>query len=115
MSRLKIFVDLPEVKDSLICDRSGTLLEHSNMEDAESISAVMGYLVSMMEQAGESLGLSDVSKISLSGPNVSCFIFAESNILRTVYLEPTSSRQEFEKKVDAMKRAASANKPGRIT
>jgi hypothetical protein len=104
MSKLKPFLSIPEVKNGVICDRAGTLLEHSNMEDAESIAAVMGYMVNTLAQCGESLGLSEPTMFNLSGKDISCYVFAESNLLWVLYLDPASSQQEFERKIETMKR-----------
>lgn len=112
MSRLKAILNLPEVKNGVLGDRSGTLLEHSNVENAESISAVMGYFASLMDQCGDSLGLSELSKATISGKNLSCLLLAESNNLGTLYLDSSSSQHEFEKVVDAMKRSTTKNRLG---
>lgn len=103
MSRLKPFVNLPEVKEGVICDLSGTLMEHSSMEDAEGVAAVIGYFINTMTQCGESLGLSEPTSIYLTGRDVSCCVFSEDKLLWIFYLDPSCSLQEFERKIKAMR------------
>jgi len=108
MNRLKPFVNLPEVRAGVICDLSGTLMELSSIDDAESVAAVIGYFVNVITQCGESLGLSEPTTLYLTGRDLSCCVLAEDKLLWIFYLDPSCSIQEFERKITAMK------KPGRI-
>lgn len=102
MSRLDVFANLSEVKDGIICDRFGALLEHSQKEDAESISTVMGYFVGMVSQCGDMLGFSEPSKMIISGSGLSCMVVLKKDSIWTIYLDPGRSLREFETKIDAI-------------
>jgi len=109
MSKLEKIINLKEVIGGIICDKSGTLLEHANTPDAESVAAVTGYYVNLIIQCGESLGFDVLSRINLTGKDLSCIVFLENNFVQSIYLDPSSSQTEFEKKIHAMKRNSSLN------
>ena len=113
MNRLTPFTQLPEVKDAVISDKEGTLIEHTGTKEAESVAAVMSFFVSGLDACGDALGFGKPLKVCCTGNNLSCVLFVHDNMIWTVYLDAGASQSAFERKLDSfMKNTEKSGKGG---
>ena len=96
---------LSEVRKGLLCHSSGEIQETSGIEDGEQMSAMMQYLISAIRECGESLSLSKLKKLSITGKGLAGTIFVNDNTLCIFELDPTISQRKFEKKIESMKQS----------
>jgi predicted regulator of Ras-like GTPase activity (Roadblock/LC7/MglB family) len=112
MNRLTPFAILPEVKDAVISDMEGTLIEHTPSEDAESIAAVMSFFVNGIAECGDALGFGEPLKVCCSGKEFSYVLLVQDKKIWSFFLDPTASQSTFEKKVDAIRAKNTQSKRG---
>lgn len=100
MGVLSLFVGIREIKKSVVGDFMGALLESLGESDGESVAAVMGFTANNFGQAGETLGLGALQRVSVSGKKNSCIVTILDNMIVTAYFDPTIAVATIEKKID---------------
>ena len=100
MGDLKLVAKIPEVKSAVLTDMTGGFLDALREPDGESVAAVIGFLTSTMNQAGEDLGLGALHGISFSGQARACLIVVQGGLVTTVFIEPPTSLPAVEKAFD---------------
>jgi predicted regulator of Ras-like GTPase activity (Roadblock/LC7/MglB family) len=96
-----LVTSLPEVKGVVLGDLEGTFHDAVNEDDGESIAAVMGFICANVLQAGESLGLGTLHRVSLSGPTHASVALVQGRSVITAAVEPARSLAAVEKVLDS--------------
>ena len=101
MADLALVTSLPEVKGVVLGDLEGTFHDAVNEDDGESIAAVMGFVCATVVQAGESLGLGALQRVSLSGPTRASVLLVQGNSVISAAVEPARALGAVEKALDS--------------
>ncbi len=102
MTNLAMIGKLPEVKSAVLADRSGVFLDALNEPDGETTAAVVGFIATLMGEAGEQLGLGNMQGIQCSGPGRTSLIRLDGDRVLTAYVDPKVSIAAVEKKLDGV-------------
>jgi predicted regulator of Ras-like GTPase activity (Roadblock/LC7/MglB family) len=100
MRILTLFNNIREIKNAVVADLSGALLESMGDPDSEAVAAVAGYTAATMNEVGETLGLGGLEQLSFSGPSSACIVtMLDTNVVAT-FIDPAVSLAGVEKKLD---------------
>jgi predicted regulator of Ras-like GTPase activity (Roadblock/LC7/MglB family) len=102
MSDLEQMARLPGVTGAVRSDLQGTLLEQAREPNAEAVAAVMGFVASALSEAGETLGLGSLARLSLVGRGRSCVLVARPGALLSAFVEPPQLAGAVEKSLDSL-------------
>lgn len=100
MQNFQLVASCPEVIGAVVSDMQGTLLQSAGDIDAESLGAVISYSAGSLNNAGNELGLGDLSRIVVSGPTRTCIVTMRNRELLGVYIDSNRPVAAFEKKMD---------------
>ena len=102
MSELEQVARLPGVSGAIRSDLEGTLLERAREPDGEAVAAVMGFVATALLEAGETLGLGALERLSVAGSRRSCLVLVRAGTLITASVEPPQLAGALEKSVDSL-------------
>ncbi len=97
-------IKLPEVVASVVTDRSGMLVESTGDIDGEAAGAVNAVSAEALALTGETLGLGELQRASITGPNTACVIAVQGDEVVGVYVDPKKPIGPFEMKVEGVLR-----------
>ncbi len=100
MKNFGLIAKSPEVVGAVVSDFSGALLESSGNIDPEGTAAVLAYTSQALGQAGEQLGLGALTRAVVVGPGKTGIVTLLQDGVLGVYIDPTKSTANFEKKLD---------------
>lgn len=99
MKNFGIVTKFPEVLGAALTDGSGVVLECSGRMDGEAVGAVHAFTARYLAQAGETLGLSTLERLSLVG-NKSVYVIAvHENSVLGAEIDPSKPLATIEKKI----------------
>jgi predicted regulator of Ras-like GTPase activity (Roadblock/LC7/MglB family) len=101
MADLALVTSLPEVKGVVLGDLEGVFHDAVNEDDGESIAAVMGFVCAAVLQAGETLGLGTLHRLSLSGPSRASVVLVDGQQVISAAVEPPKALAAVEKALDS--------------
>jgi hypothetical protein len=88
MKECAAIAKLPDVIGAVLSDHSGTLLDWSGMVDGETAGAVHAFTARGFTQAGDTLGIGSLQRMSIVGPSKTCVIALQSDTILGLYGEP---------------------------
>jgi len=107
MADLAQLASIPDVKGVVLGDLSGTLVDAVREPDGETTAAVMGYVASMLSQAGEYLGLGALYTATMAGPGSGRALGVRPPSVLAASVESAKSLGAVEKAIDAALRGRS--------
>jgi predicted regulator of Ras-like GTPase activity (Roadblock/LC7/MglB family) len=100
MSDLAVIAKLAGVKSAVLGNLEGAYLDAVRETDGETIAAEMAFVSSTMMEAGEQLGLGQLSTISLAGPQRASVVVVRGQHVITALVEPAKSLGAVEKSIE---------------
>jgi len=97
-------VKFPEVVALVITDEGGALLETSGDIDGEACGAIHAVIVQTLHRCGETLGLGELQRTTLTTPRRSCLIATYDREIIGIYVDASSPLTAFEKKLESAMR-----------
>jgi predicted regulator of Ras-like GTPase activity (Roadblock/LC7/MglB family) len=94
----------PEVVALVVTDEAGSLLEVSGDLDGEACGAIHAVVVQTLLRCGESLGLGELQRTTLTAPRRSCLIAVYDREIIGVYVDASNPLTAFEKKLESAMR-----------
>lgn len=101
MSVLKLVKGVRGVRAAVVSDTMGVLLEAQGDDAAEESAAVVGYAVSSLREAGESLGLGDFERFSYQGEATNFIVVAHDDSLLTAIAASGSPLAKLDQQLQA--------------
>lgn len=100
MSDLTMIANVPEVKSAVLGDLAGGFLDAVREQDGETIAAVMGFVASALQNAGEQLGLGALQRVAVGGEASGCLLLVHGDAVVTARVEPGKALPNVEKQLD---------------
>jgi hypothetical protein len=100
MSDLTMIANVPDVKSAVLGDLSGGFLDAVREQDGETIAAVMGFVASALQSAGEQLGLGALHRVAVGGEASASLVLVHGDAVVTARVEPGKSLANVEKQLD---------------
>lgn len=100
MSNLALIAKVPDVKGAVLGDLAGSFLDAVREPDGETIAAVMGFMATLLIQAGDHLGLGTLRGVSLSGPGSARVVAVRDGVVIAASVEPARSLAAVEKALE---------------
>lgn len=93
---------LPGVIGTVLGDSSGTLMKSLEDPDGETTAAVSAFAASHFTNAGLSLGLGEVDRVTIGGGSLTAILRVAGDVVLTVRVEASRPATVIEKKLDTM-------------
>jgi predicted regulator of Ras-like GTPase activity (Roadblock/LC7/MglB family) len=100
MSGLAVIAKIPGVKGAVLGDLDGAYLDAVREADGETIAAEMGFVGSVVLEAGQQLGLGTLSTIVLAGPARASVVVVRGPQVITVLVDPPRALAAVEKSIE---------------
>jgi hypothetical protein len=101
MSDLALIASLPEVTSAVLGDLAGGFFDAVKEPDGETVAAVMGFLSTVLTQAGEQLGLGVLGRISVTGATRAHLVVVQGGAVIAARVDPPGALPAVEKVLDS--------------
>ncbi len=101
MRVLPSLASISEIRAVVIADHSGSLHDAVGGQDNEAVAAIMGFIGTTMNQAGELLGFGPVQRMTVTSPSQAWVVTVKGSAIVGVIADASTSLANLEKKLDS--------------
>jgi predicted regulator of Ras-like GTPase activity (Roadblock/LC7/MglB family) len=94
----------PEVTAMVVTDRAGALIEASGDVDGETSGAVYAVVAGDLDRLGETLGLGQLQRASITGPTTACIVAIHEDGVVAIQADPRKPLVALERRLDGVLR-----------
>jgi hypothetical protein len=102
MPNLSLLAKLPEIKSAVLADKSGVFIDSLNEPDGETTAAVVGFISTLLGEAGDQLGLGTLRGVACTSVERASVIRIEGDAVLTAFVDPKVPVATVEKKLDGV-------------
>jgi len=102
MRVLPSLAGISEIRSVVIADHAGSLHDAVGGQENEAVAAIMGFMGTTMNQAGELLGFGPVQRMTITSPTQSWVVTVKGSVIIGVLADASASLANLERKLDSV-------------